>query len=120
MSLPRRYSLPRAYCANWFEKIFGGLIDLVSRCTVCDWWQNFVDELDKVRLVSRDVIQHGVERIRSWIENQVGPSLYVLMKTMGIIDIYNIAASSAGRISAQQEALITDFQSLCLARRAAL
>ena len=92
----------------------------ISRCTVCDWWQNFVDELDKVRLVSRDVIQHGVERIRSWIENQVGPSLYVLMKTMGIIDIYNIAASSAGRISAQQEALITDFQSLCLARRAAL
>ena len=91
----------------------------ISRCTVCDWWQNFVDELDKVRLVSRDVIQHGVERIRSWIENQVGPSLYVLMKTMGIIDIYNIAASSAGRISAQQEALITDFQSLCLARRAA-
>ena len=91
----------------------------ISRCTVCDWWQNFVDELDKVRLVSRDVIQHGVERIRSWIENQVGPSLYVLMKTMGIIDIYNIAASSAGRISAQQEALIMDFQSLCLARRAA-
>ena len=91
----------------------------ISRCTVCDWWQNFVDELDKVRLVSRDVIQHGVERIRSWIENQEGPSLYVLMKTMGIIDIYNIAASSAGRISAQQEALIMDFQSLCLARRAA-
>ena len=91
----------------------------ISRCTVCDWWQNFVDELDKVRLVSRDVIQHGVERIRSWIENQVGPSLYVLMKTMGIIDIYNIAASSAGRISVQQEALIMDFQSLCLARRAA-
>ena len=91
----------------------------ISRCTVCDWWQNFVDELDKVRLVSRDVIQHGVERIRSWIENQVGPALYVLMQTMGISDIDNIAASSAGRISAQQEALIMDFQSLCLARRAA-
>ena len=74
----------------------------ISRCTVCDWWQNFVDELDKVRLVSRDVIQHGVERIRSWIENQVGPSLYVLMKTMGIIDIYNIAASSAGRIRTRE------------------
>ena len=92
----------------------------ISRCTVCDWWQNFVDELDKVRLVSREVIQHGVERIRGWIESQVGPSLYVLMKTMGIFDIYNIAASSAGRISSQQEALIQDFQSLCSARRAAV
>ena len=91
----------------------------ISRCTVCDRWQNFVDELDKVRLVSREVIQHGVERIRGWIENHVGPSLYILMKTMGIMDIYSIAASSAGRISAHQEALIQDFQSLCLARRAA-
>ena len=78
-----------------------------------------MDELDKVRLVSREVIQHGVERIRNWIESQVGPSLYILMKTMGIMDIYSIAASSAGRISSQQEALIQDFQSLCLARRAA-
>ena len=90
----------------------------ISRCTVCEWWQNFVDELDKVRLVSREVIQHGVERIRGWTENQVGPSLYILMKTMGIMDIYSIAASSAGRISSQQEALIQDFQSLCSARRA--
>ena len=92
----------------------------ISRCTVCDWWQIFVDELDKVRLVSREVIQHGVERIRGWIESQVGPSLYILMKTMGIMDIYSIAANSAGRISSQQEVLILDFQSLCSARRAVL
>ena len=92
----------------------------ISRCTVCEWWQNFVDTSLKVRLVSREVIQHGVERIRGWIESQVGPSLYVLMKTMGIMDIYSIAASSAGRISSQQEALILDFQSLCSARRAVL
>ena len=90
----------------------------ISRCTVCEWWQNFVDELDKVRLVSREVIRHGVERIRNWIESQVGPSLYILMKTMGIMDIYGLAANSAGRISPQQEALILDFQSLCSARRA--
>ena len=39
---------------------------------------------------------------------------------MGILDIYNIASSSAGRISPRQEALIADFQSLCSARRAAM
>lgn len=92
----------------------------ISRCTVCGWWRNFVDELDKVRLVSREVIQHGVDCIRGWIESQVGPSLYVLMKTMGIFDIYNIAASAAGRITAQQEALISDFHSLTTARAAYL
>jgi len=91
----------------------------ISRCTVCDWWENFVDELEAVRLVARCVIQHGVDHVRNWVESQVGPSLYVLMKTIGLIDIYNIAASSVNRISAQQEALIIDFQNLHAARRAA-
>jgi len=88
----------------------------ITRCTVCDWWENFVDELEAVRLVARCVIQHGVEHIRNWVESQVGPSLYVLMKTVGLIDIYNIAASSVKRISGQQEALIKDFQALSAAR----
>lgn len=90
----------------------------ISRCTVCDWWTAFVDELDKVRLVSREVIQHGVDRIRSWVESQVAPSLYVLMKTIGLLDIYNLAASAAERVSPKQEALILDFHSLCSARAA--
>ncbi len=91
----------------------------ITRCTVCGWWKNFVDELEAVRLVARCVIQHGIDDIKNWVESQVGPSLYVLMKTIGLIDIYNIAASSAGRISAQQEALIIDFQNLHTARAAA-
>jgi len=78
-----------------------------------------VDELEAVRLVARSVIQHGVDQIRNWVESQVGPSLYVLMKTIGLIDIYNIAASSAERISSRQEALIIDFQNLHTARAAA-
>ncbi len=84
----------------------------ISRCTVCGWWADFVDELETVRLVARCVIQHGIDHVRNWVESQVGPSLYVLMKTIGIIDIYNIAASSAGRISSRQEALIIDFRNL--------
>lgn len=84
----------------------------ITRCTICGWWLAFVDELESVRLVSRKVIQHGVDHIRAWIQDQVGPSLYILMQTMGIFDIWNIAAGSAGRISPRQEALITDFQSM--------
>jgi len=91
----------------------------ITRCTVCAWWESFVDELKAVRLVARCVIQHGIDDIRNWVESQVGPSLYVLMKTIGLIDIYNIAASSVNRISAQQKALIIDFQNLHTARRAA-
>lgn len=84
----------------------------ISRCTVCGWWLAFVDELGKVRLVSRKVIQHGVDHIRDWIQTQVGPSLYILMQTMGILDICNIAAGAAGRISPRQEALIIDYKAI--------
>lgn len=35
----------------------------ITRCTVCDWWRDFVEELESVRLVAREVIQHTVEQI---------------------------------------------------------
>ena len=44
--------------------------------------QNFVEELESVRLVAREVIQHRVEQIDNWIEYQVGPSLAILFRTM--------------------------------------
>ena len=30
----------------------------ITRCTVCEWWARFVDELEAVRLVARCVVQH--------------------------------------------------------------
>lgn len=84
----------------------------ITRCTVCEWWQNFVDELESVRLVSREIIQHSVERISNWVEAQVGPSLAVLLRTMGASHIIGIALDSAKRLSSRQEFLITDYNSV--------
>jgi len=51
----------------------------ITRCTVYAWWENFVDELEAVRLEARCVIQHGIDHVRNWVESQVGPSLLVLI-----------------------------------------
>ena len=84
----------------------------ISRCSVCDWWAAFVDELEAVRLVSREAVQHAVEHIQEWITSQVGPSLAVLFETVGWSRIFELAVSSQKRLSDRQRALIKDFNSL--------
>lgn len=88
----------------------------ITRCTVCGWWQSFVDELESVRLVARCVIQQSVERIENWIESQVGPSLAVILNTLGWPHLFELARAAAGRLSAWQLSLISDYNSLQAAR----
>jgi len=88
----------------------------ITRCTVCPWWQSFVDELEAVRLVASEVIQHSVERIGNWVEAQVGPSLAILFQTMGWPYIFELAKDSASRLSDKQISLVTDYNSLQYAR----
>ena len=88
----------------------------ITRCTVCGWWQSFVDELESVRLVARCVIQHSVERIENWIESQVGPSLAVILNTLGWPHLFELARAAAGRLSAWQLSLISDYNALQAAR----
>lgn len=88
----------------------------ITRCTVCQWWTQFVDELESVRLVAREVIQHTVEQIGSWVEAQVGPSLAILFQTMGWPYLFELAKDSAKRLSDKQISLVTDYNSLQLAR----
>lgn len=88
----------------------------ITRCTVCGWWRSFVDELKSVRLVARCVVQHSVERIENWIESQVGPSLAVILNTLGWPHLFELAHAAAGRLSAWQLSLISDYNSLQTAR----
>ena len=88
----------------------------ITRCTVCGWWQSFVDELESVRLVARCVVQHSVERIENWIESQVGPSLAVILNTLGWPHLFELARAAAGRLSARQLSLISDYNALQTAR----
>ena len=84
----------------------------ISRCTVCGWWLKFVDELGEVRLVARCVIQHSVERIENWVESQVGPSLAILLRTLGWPHLFEIAHAAVERLSEKQRCLISDYNML--------
>ncbi len=87
----------------------------ISRCSVCSWWQEFVDELGAVELVARKVIQHSVEHINNWVSDQVGPSLAIILKTMGWGHLFQLAQDSYSRLSDKQKLLISDYNSSRLA-----
>ena len=84
----------------------------ITRCTVCPWWRQFVDELESVRLVARCVVQHSVDQVRNWVEAQVGPSLAILLRTMGFGCIFELAKESCSRLSDKQQSLIADYNAL--------
>ena len=88
----------------------------ITRCTVCSWWASFVDELEAVRLVARCVVQHSVEQVHNWVEAQVGPSLAILLRTMGFGSIFALAKDSCSRLSEKQQSLIQDYNALYPAR----
>lgn len=83
----------------------------ITRCSVCRWWDRFVDELEAVRLVARSVLRHSVEEIDAWVCNQVGPSLSVILRTLGWEHLLEIARQAAVRLSSKQQSLISDYNS---------
>lgn len=91
----------------------------ITRCSVCPWWLSFVDELEAVRLVAREVIQHSVEQIDNWVINQVGPSLAILYRTLGWPHLFELARDAGRRLSDKQQSLVSDYNSLRFARSVA-
>lgn len=83
----------------------------MTRCSVCDWWSAFVEEVEKVRLVTRRAVQNTVFQLEKWITDQVAPTLYVLSQTIGWTGLKNIIDGAYTRVSEDEkkEAIILDF-----------
>lgn len=91
----------------------------ITRYTVCGWWLSFVEELESVRLVARCVIRHSVERVENWLESRVGPSLAVILHTLGWPHLFELAHAAVSRLSEKQLSLISDYNALKAARAGA-
>ena len=81
----------------------------ISRCTVCDWWAAFVEEVGSVVLWSRSVFQHPLERVENWVRSQVSSSMAMIVLTMGFSRLREIVLEGERRLSPRQETLVHDF-----------
>lgn len=86
----------------------------ISRCSVCPWWQKFVDELESVHLVAREAIQHNVDKIMEWLDKQVAPSLFIISKTLGFDSLQILVESVSGRVYKDKKklAVMNDWHNL--------
>ena len=82
----------------------------ISRCSVSDWWAAFVDEVERLVIWSRSVIQHPIYQVEWWIRSQVATSMAMIGMTMGWSRLYDIMCEGKGRLSRKQEALVHDFR----------
>lgn len=90
----------------------------ISRCSVCSWWLNFIDEVDSICLFSRKVIQHAIEHVAQWVNDQVGPSLAMIYASLGLDHIIDIIHRGRLRLNNKQESLVNDYQAALAAARA--
>ena len=90
----------------------------ISRCSVCDWWASFVEEVESVVIWSRSVIQHPLYRVENWLRLQVSSSMAMIALTMGFERLRDIVTEGKGHLSRKQEALVHDFHAQRAAVRA--
>lgn len=84
---------------------------VISRCSVCDWWQNFVEDLESVCVFSRKVAKHAIEQVKSWVEKQVGPSLAMIVDSIGFRSLLGIIQRGQLRLSDSQKSVVMDYRS---------
>lgn len=82
----------------------------ISRCSVLDWWQAFLGDVEKLKIVLGEFEAKTIEKMinvftRSWATN-----LFCLIKTVGadfVLD--NIVTSGAGRLSKRHRDAIDNY-----------
>ena len=82
----------------------------ISRCTVCDWWADFVEEVGSVVIWSRMAIQSGISKVAEWLRFQVSSSMALVYQAYG--DMYfrkHFIEYGGERLNPRQEALLRDF-----------
>lgn len=83
--------------------------DNISRCTVCDWWLEFVGCVAGIKLVMKEDVPHKLERSLEWVILQVAPTLSMISEAKGFFKIREILEMGAERRSPKLQALLDDY-----------
>jgi Replication initiation factor len=112
-------SLPFEEFASNIVGIISGSLDFIDRsfspghperCPRLAWWSAIVDRVDKIGLTTSRPVQ-TIQRIKSWVNKQVAPSLVTIMQTFDDMDswweyFWGAILPAEGRISQQNLAII--------------
>lgn len=103
-------------CGNWAGQAASWILGMLdfklpskdsnkSRWDTAKWWLEFLGFVQKGRLFVSRVI-HTADDLRAWIESQVTPSLFVLIRVIGWEEVLRIIGEACTRLKAKHFAMI--------------
>ncbi len=84
--------------------------DNISRCSICQWWLDFVDEVGAVKLVSKEEVTHKMEKKLEWVKSQIAPTLSLVNDAYGYFTIRDILKLGYDKRTSEQKALLKSHQ----------
>ncbi|MCD8323084.1 MAG: replication initiation factor domain-containing protein [Oscillospiraceae bacterium] len=70
----------------------------ISRCTVCTWWENFLEGLEPLHLAGKDREIPSIQQMNAWLHKQVSGSLSLMVCLMGPAWLEQLICDGAYRI----------------------
>lgn len=83
--------------------------DNISRCTVCDWWENFIGAVASIKLVTKEDVPHTLERSLEWVITQVAPTLSIIADAKGFFKVREILQLGCENRTPQKQAILDDY-----------
>lgn len=82
----------------------------ISRCSKSGWWVEFLENVDSVELLSREVVQHDIDEIEEWAVRQCAPALGMLFKAKGSVWLHEYLKDGVQRLNTKQLKVLADYQ----------
>jgi phage replication initiation protein len=82
-----------------------------SRWDTCGWWSEYLENASKVRILIC-YQKKTIEDLKRWVIQQVAPSLYVLVDTIGFDEVFRLIGEASARLSPRQIELIKSYEKM--------
>lgn len=82
----------------------------ITRCSVCQWWSDFLESFEAMKLVSQEEGCHELEHVFEWLIHQIAPSLSLVREAKGYFAIKEILEAGLGNRTKKHTALLEDYR----------
>lgn len=82
----------------------------ISRCSVSQWWLDFLESFEAIKLVSQEEGCHELEHVFEWLICQIAPSLSLIREGKGIFAIQELLDVGRDNRTKKQSALLDDYR----------
>ncbi|MCQ5129824.1 replication initiation factor domain-containing protein [Butyricicoccus faecihominis] len=82
----------------------------ITRCSTAQFWLDFLQSVEAVKLLLPEPIQHTIERSKEWLMYQIAPSLAMYDQAFGTGGLIELLKFGRQRMSAKHRAILEDFE----------